>query len=152
MRLRSSPEVTLKGFDSIVVELGYEFVYFDGLNRFYVSNGHPEFKATSGPGPSVFDQAVLAGLSTAPFCEKIKAESADLYNELSAHGNEAAQLTQSFEAERAKVPTLSDGFAKAALAREQTKTTLAAELVAKNLEIAKRKDRISRLESGSGST
>ena len=37
---------------------GYKFVYFDGLNRFYLSTDHPELKAVFGPGPNVFDNFV----------------------------------------------------------------------------------------------
>lgn len=37
-------------------KLGYEFVYFDGLNRFYVSKERPELKGAFGPGPNIFDQ------------------------------------------------------------------------------------------------
>lgn len=38
-----------------LVALDYEFVYFDGLNRFYVSKEHRELKAPFGPGPNFFD-------------------------------------------------------------------------------------------------
>ena len=47
-------------WEPALLALGYEFVYFDGLNRFYVSVLHPELKASFGPGPSVLDEFVLA--------------------------------------------------------------------------------------------
>ena len=43
--------------------LGYEFAYFDGLNRFYVSVEHPELKERVGPGPNFFDDFVLSKTS-----------------------------------------------------------------------------------------
>ena len=46
-----------------LVRLGYQFVYFDGLNRFYVSAAHPELVAAFGCGPNVFDEFVLSPLS-----------------------------------------------------------------------------------------
>jgi FkbM family methyltransferase len=50
--------------------LGYEFVYFDALNRFYVSTAHPELKARFGVGPNIFDDFVLA--ETSPFAAGIR--------------------------------------------------------------------------------
>ena len=49
--------------------LGYEFVYFDGLSRFYVSRDHRELIDSFGPGPNVFDDFVLSG--TTPFCRNL---------------------------------------------------------------------------------
>ena len=43
-------------WEPLLLEKGYEFVYFDGLNRYYVSTCHPELKAHFGYGPSVWDQ------------------------------------------------------------------------------------------------
>lgn len=47
-------------WDGIIQNYGYQFVYFDGLNRFYVSNEHPELTAYFGPGANVFDEFKLA--------------------------------------------------------------------------------------------
>ncbi|MCO5144949.1 MAG: FkbM family methyltransferase [Aquamicrobium sp.] len=46
-----------------LLALGYEFVYFDGLNRFYVSEDHPDLKDAFGVGPNIFDGFKLAGSS-----------------------------------------------------------------------------------------
>jgi FkbM family methyltransferase len=40
--------------------LGYDFVYFDGLNRFYTSHQWPELKASFSVGPNCFDNFALA--------------------------------------------------------------------------------------------
>ncbi len=37
---------------------GYDFVYFDGLNRFYVSDNHPELCSSLALPPNVFDNFV----------------------------------------------------------------------------------------------
>lgn len=37
---------------------GYEFVYFDGLNRYYVAREHPELKPAFRSPPNVFDEFV----------------------------------------------------------------------------------------------
>jgi FkbM family methyltransferase len=54
-------------WDPMLRGLGYDFTYFDGLNRFYVSRKHPELAAAFGPGPNLFDDFVLAGRSSAPY-------------------------------------------------------------------------------------
>jgi FkbM family methyltransferase len=46
-------------WDSLIIELGYTFAYFDGLNRYYVSEFHPELLNAFGPGPNIFDDFVL---------------------------------------------------------------------------------------------
>jgi FkbM family methyltransferase len=56
-----SHELTSLAWEPQLLALGYEFVYFDGLNRFYVSSEHPLLKASFGPGPNVFDDFVLSG-------------------------------------------------------------------------------------------
>lgn len=45
-----------------LIARGYEFSYFDGLNRFYVSVAHPELKSSFGPGPNFFDNFVLGSM------------------------------------------------------------------------------------------
>ena len=39
---------------------GYDFVYFDGLNRFYVHKNHRELKRHFGLGPNCFDDFAVA--------------------------------------------------------------------------------------------
>lgn len=58
--LPNSPEPNHHGWEPLLISFGYQFVYFDGLNRFYVSNDHPELVASFGPGPNVFDDFVIA--------------------------------------------------------------------------------------------
>ena len=50
-----SQEASYADWEPKLLALGYEFVYFDGLNRFYVSVGQPQLKAEFGPGPNLFD-------------------------------------------------------------------------------------------------
>lgn len=70
-----SPEPSHQDWEPLVLEKGYEFAYFDGLNRFYVSNQHPELKAALTCGPNVFDEFVLSPDST--FCAAAKAVAAE---------------------------------------------------------------------------
>ena len=66
------PEQSYIDWEGELIKLGYEFVYFDGLNRFYVSREHPELMTAFGPGPNVFDDFVLS--ASAPFCAKLNAQ------------------------------------------------------------------------------
>jgi FkbM family methyltransferase len=51
----NSREASFTDWESKLLALGYEFAYFDGLNRFYVSMGQPGLKAEFGIGPNLFD-------------------------------------------------------------------------------------------------
>ena len=42
-------------WEPLLLEKGYEFVYFDGLNRYYVLASRPDLKAHFGYGPSLWD-------------------------------------------------------------------------------------------------
>lgn len=55
-------------WEKMILDLDYQFVYFDGLNRYYISNKHPELKDAFRVGPNVFDGFVLSGTSSASFC------------------------------------------------------------------------------------
>lgn len=46
-----------------LLSLGYDYVYFDGLNRYYVSHEKPELKTAFGPGPNIYDDFALTDSS-----------------------------------------------------------------------------------------
>lgn len=54
-----SAETDYAIWDSIVVAAGYRFVYFDGLNRFYVAQEHAELESAFNAPPNVFDDIKL---------------------------------------------------------------------------------------------
>jgi FkbM family methyltransferase len=54
-----SPEESHAGWEPLLLEKGYEFAYFDGLNRFYVAREHGDLKAHFAVPPNVFDGYVL---------------------------------------------------------------------------------------------
>ncbi|MDM0081957.1 FkbM family methyltransferase [Variovorax sp. J31P179] len=63
-----SAEVRFQGAEDILLAADYEFVYFDGLNRFYVAKEHPELKAAFATPPNVFDEVRLSGLASSELC------------------------------------------------------------------------------------
>jgi len=56
-----------EGWDPLLTAKGYRFVHFDGLNRYYLSDAHPELAIHFRSGPNVFDEFVLSGTSTNRF-------------------------------------------------------------------------------------
>lgn len=67
----NSPQENWEQWEPMLLEKGYEFVYFDGLNRFYVSPQHLSLKDSFRSSPNVFDGFALHGDSSAPFCRYI---------------------------------------------------------------------------------
>ena len=59
-----SQQMTATEWESGLVALGYDHVYFDGLNRFYVSRAHPELREAFAFPPNVFDGFELSGSSS----------------------------------------------------------------------------------------
>lgn len=54
-------------WEHMVLEKGYSFAYFDGLNRFYVHQNHSDLLASFCSPPNVFDDFVLSGTASQPF-------------------------------------------------------------------------------------
>jgi FkbM family methyltransferase len=89
----NTAEPDFSSWEESLTNLGYEFVYCDGLNRFYVSAGHPELKQSFGYGPNVFDDFRLSGLASAPFCR-------DVLEQAAARQHEAERRVEQAEARR----------------------------------------------------
>jgi FkbM family methyltransferase len=66
-----SPETDHDSWDHLVIAGDYRFVYFDGLNRFYVAEEHPELFAAFASPPNVFDQVRLSGLASSELCRGV---------------------------------------------------------------------------------
>jgi FkbM family methyltransferase len=58
-------EPTHEGWEPYILEAGYKFAYFDGLNRFYVSNEKADLIAKLACQPNVFDDYVSRRLAHA---------------------------------------------------------------------------------------
>jgi FkbM family methyltransferase len=64
----NSSEQDYASWDPILAAADYQFVYFDGLNRFYVANEHSELIGAFYAPPNVFDAARLSGLASSELC------------------------------------------------------------------------------------
>ncbi|KXF78322.1 hypothetical protein ATN84_00515 [Paramesorhizobium deserti] len=83
-------ETVAQEWEALILSLGYEFVYFDGLNRFYVHRERAELKTVFGPGPNVFDDYRLAHVVSHVDQEKIETHINEL--KLEAEKLEEAKL------------------------------------------------------------
>ena len=54
-----SQETVHQSWEFLLTDSAYEFVYFDGLNRYYVAQEHAELKPAFATPPNVFDNFVL---------------------------------------------------------------------------------------------
>jgi FkbM family methyltransferase len=53
--LPSSQEESYSDWEPILLKAGYEYAYFDGLNRFYVAGEHENLKGAFKAPPNIFD-------------------------------------------------------------------------------------------------
>lgn len=113
-----STELRYEGADKILVDAGYEFVYFDGLNRFYIAVEHAELAPALRIPPNVFDGARLSGLSSSAWCGGL----------ISSHRVErqadAAQMDAALADARAEM-TQAESNARARLEEEKSRTSQA---------------------------
>lgn len=54
-----STSTTHHEWEDLILQKGYSFAYFDGLNRFYVCDAHADLRQKFSAPPNVFDQFVL---------------------------------------------------------------------------------------------
>ena len=62
--LPMTQQESFASWDGLLVQKGYQFVYFDGLNRFYVSQAKPELINESWIPPNVFDGFLIHGTAS----------------------------------------------------------------------------------------
>ena len=95
-------------WESLILEMGYKPVYFDGLNLFYLSQSELELEKFFQISPNIFDEFVLSGRGSATFCELltdeldvIQAENKQLAAQLEGQRGKATRLAMALEATRA---------------------------------------------------
>lgn len=85
-------------WDPRVRDLGYVYAYFDGLNRFYVSEEHRELLDAFKYGPTVFDGFSLSGTASSSFAAllngRIENFRKDLVSANEEHAKAVAELQE----------------------------------------------------------
>ncbi len=79
-------------WEPTVLAMGYAFVYFDGLNRFYLHEAHSDLKPAFGAPPNIFDDFTLSGLSNSPFTHRLNGEIASLKERSQGAARDAAEI------------------------------------------------------------
>jgi FkbM family methyltransferase len=95
-----SPHENYAEWEPAMLNKGYEFAYFDGLNRFYVAREHAELKSHFDVPPNVFDRYV-------PYSQRrAQQELEQQGHRVQALESEAAALTQKLEVRIARAQML----------------------------------------------
>ncbi|MBS7807673.1 FkbM family methyltransferase [Variovorax sp. PCZ-1] len=94
-------------WEHCLIDRGYSPVYFDGLNRYYLVSTHSELAKAFKSGPNVFDDFMLHGTASAPFCrlinEKHEREVQAIRAEILQLTTEAAHREHSLNEQLARV-------------------------------------------------
>jgi FkbM family methyltransferase len=117
-------------WESLLLRRGYEPIYFDGLNRYYVSDEKPELKAAFRAPPNVFDfddltinhtnNKVQLGIEIAKLRQNVEARKSEFEQSEVSHANGVAMLTAQAEDLRSRVGGLLQQAAdREALAAQQ---------------------------------
>ena len=77
-------------WEKLVLEKGYKFVLFDGLNKYYLHSSKTELTELFEDPPNYFDFFELSGLSSNSFCNLVNAELANTQTELANTQTELA--------------------------------------------------------------
>ena len=96
-------------WEPLLLDRGYTFAYFDGLNRYYVSEAHSALLQDLATPPNVFDEFALNGTASATFHraieQRFKSQIGELNQRLEEQSAAAqaglAALSASAERERA---------------------------------------------------
>lgn len=147
--LPGSPQPSHQPWEPTLFALGYDYVYFDGVNRYYVSQAHPGLKASFGPGPNYFDGFAI---SSSNWMNRLgadrlqaAAQEIDLSRALLAQAHSRSEqlqgaLQQEKAAHSAKISDQSRELARASdlLAKQDAQITAhRADVSARSLEIAR---------------
>lgn len=102
--LPNSPVEDYADWEPLILAHGYRYVYFDGLNRFYLADEHPELARHFKAPPNVFDGFVLEALVSArahePRARAAEARASELERRVfEAEARAASQAQRAAEAE-----------------------------------------------------
>ncbi|MGY4517266.1 FkbM family methyltransferase [Lysobacter sp. HA18] len=103
-------------WEPLLTDKGYRFVWFDGLNRFYVSSDHPELATAFTVPPNIFDDFALSGEANAPFA-RVVARQRDEAQAQAERARRDASLERAEAAHQREGREMDRQAASAALAR-----------------------------------
>jgi FkbM family methyltransferase len=92
----NSPETDYASWEPILTAADYQFVYFDGLNRFYVAKEHVELIEAFSCPPNIFDDIELTGNSI--LCHGLTVSHQTREKELTAQADAANEYNTKLQA------------------------------------------------------
>jgi FkbM family methyltransferase len=108
-----SHQINSESWESSIKAKGYKDVYFDGVNKFYLSDAHPELMEKFSSPPNLFDGFTLSGQASSPFANvlvaekaQLRAEAGRLASEVAALGAERLELNRQIERGRQELEAL----------------------------------------------
>ena len=113
-----------EGWEPTLLGIGYEFSYFDGLSRYYVSLNHPELKASFGPGPNLFDGFAISGTAQTSVAAVVNKRVEDLKQERNERDRQLDELKACLNEKDLKIADLEQIVAKKDLNIVQLKESL----------------------------
>ena len=102
--LPNSPELVYSNWEANIVNKGYECVYFDGLNRFYLHESHLYLKSKFALPPNIFDGFFLTERSQ--FVEKVFHEKLDLKRQLDSARDQILSISNQLHDSNATIENM----------------------------------------------
>lgn len=121
-----TPVESHSAWEPMLLEKGYKFVWFDGLNRFYVSAAHPELGAAFMAPPNVFDEFALSGDASSPFCRVVTHERDEARAQAARDRDAAETAGQAAAASEAARAAIEAAHAEALKVAEDLRQSIAA--------------------------
>jgi FkbM family methyltransferase len=81
-------------WEPILLDIGYEFVHFDGLSRYYVSSERLDLKKAFGVGPNIFDDFAISGTAQTTVASVVNKRAEELEKLLATQNIEISDLKQ----------------------------------------------------------
>jgi FkbM family methyltransferase len=124
-----------ESWQALLVSRNYSPVYFDGLNRYYVSNAHPELKPAFAVPPNVFDAFKLNGTASSTLHQLIETRhQSETSQALEQHTRQRQDLQDEIERLSAGVATLGAAQEKNENARATWERELAAAVLSATVQ------------------
>ena len=122
-------------WDPLIRAANYNYVYYDGLNRFYVAQEHEDLEAHFHAPPNVFDLFMLSGLASQPFYRLVESKAKEQERRaLAAESRAEEQERRALAAESRAEEQERRALAAESRAQEQERRAVAAESRAQEQE------------------
>jgi FkbM family methyltransferase len=93
-------EESFQAWEELLLKRGYRFVYFDGLNRYYVHESHGDLLPNFRVPPNYFDHFSLA--ESTPYCAALRQSLAELKAQAEQARQRADRLQEGLQKEQAR--------------------------------------------------